>query len=127
MVHEPYRSISQHLCPTLVCEWTCSYHLDYEPIKNTVHAFYVEFFGSAFLGFAIFALANPKSPIPGSMVPLIIAAAYGAMVASLGALTGYVATRDCKTFVSRGYGMNIFLTRLLLASLLLLHRNKELH
>jgi formate/nitrite transporter FocA (FNT family) len=76
--------------------------MDYEPIKNTVHAFYVEFFGSAFLGFAIFALTNPKSPIPGSMVPLIIAAAYGAMVASLGALTGYVATNDCKEFVSCG-------------------------
>jgi hypothetical protein len=102
MLDEPYSSTSQHLCPTLVCELTCSYHMDYEPIKNTVHAFYVEFFGSAFLGFAIFALTNPKSPIPGSMVPVIIAAAYGAMVASLGALTGYVTTRDCKAFVSCG-------------------------
>jgi Major intrinsic protein len=74
---------------------TFSYHMNYEPIENTTHAFYVEFFGSAFMGFAIFALTNPKSPIPGSMVPIIIAAAYGSMVASLGALTGYVNERLC--------------------------------
>ena len=72
------------------CPWPRRDPNGYDPIKNTAHAFYVEFFGSAFLGFSIFALTNPKNPIPGAMVPLIIAASYGAMVASLGALTGYV-------------------------------------
>lgn len=76
----------------------------YEPIKNTGHAFYVEFFGSVFLGFAIFALTNPKSPVPGSMVPLIIAAAYAAMVASLGGLTGYVRAIVINHLLAMGCG-----------------------
>lgn len=57
---------------------------------NGVHAFFVEAFGTAVLGFVVFALTHHKNPIPGSAVPAIVGGVYGVLVATLGPLTGYV-------------------------------------
>jgi len=65
--------------------------LNHKYVKSGVHAFFIEMFGAAVLGFVVFTLTNPRNPIPGSFIPIVIGLTYGVLVATLGPLTGYVA------------------------------------
>lgn len=61
---------------------------------DMLHAFILEAFGTAFLVFVVFAITNPRNNVPSSAVPVLVGAAIGAMVFTIGPFTKYVVTRS---------------------------------
>jgi len=59
-----------------------------EGVSGTTHAFVLEFIGTGFLTFVIFAVTNKKNNIPEGLVAPLIAITIGLMIALLGNLTG---------------------------------------
>ena len=59
-------------------------------VQNEVHAIFIEGFGTAALVFIFFVLTHRRNPVPGAAVPALVGFTYGALVATLGPMTGYV-------------------------------------
>jgi glycerol uptake facilitator protein len=57
-------------------------------VAGSLHAIFIEAFGTAFLTFVIFAVTNPKNNVPASAMAPLVGTAIGMMVALLGFLTG---------------------------------------
>lgn len=57
-------------------------------VSGSFHAFFIEFFGTAFLCFIIFASTHTKNPLPSAAVAPTVGMAIGVIVMMLGALTG---------------------------------------
>jgi len=59
-------------------------------VDNSLHALFLEAFGTAFLVFVIFMITNPANNVPSGAVPILVGIAIGSMVNILGPLTKYV-------------------------------------
>lgn len=62
--------------------------MEAEVVRNGLHAFFIELFGTFMLTFVIFAVTHSKSTVPTSAVPPLVGITIGCMIALLGPLTG---------------------------------------
>lgn len=62
--------------------------LNADEVRNGVHAFFIEAFGTGILVFIIFALTSRKNRIPGAAIPPLVGASLGVLSIVFGPLTG---------------------------------------